>query len=417
MTNSTAISRLRAPMKDDIEALSVNKTVDSLASQSNLKYDKRDVVKKLLKNRLLVPTIVVFALIGVVNVSRDVKSYSQNERFTQQNIDSAVEDPALLTKNRNYNTFDGHIMKGLTNTVSPFKKLFSSANEMNINKIMENIADADSYRDTDVPFYWEVGGTGDLSSRLCECFPINMASSLGSDVGNPEEGNRLEHLETGGKCELYNVNLGTEFGLARANKFGLIENEFPDFISSPFLPEVASLFTNEKKGRLIIAVPNTMARLKMSYDYLRKKEPYEGTFLEFVKSNHVLANNYLTHSLSGNWEGIGELTEEDFVTAQKILKEKFTVARWADQRKIVDYLVKNGQDKWSKDGYDCMYPPENDYSKESAVAAQNRDMPPIPKKTSEEIEIENAVQLRNKWDEQMFDTINQQGAVQLKAFS
>ena len=160
-----------------------------------------------------------------------------------------------------------------------------------------------------------------------------------------------------------------------------------------------------------MAVPNTAARVNMSYNYLQNKGLFQGSFLEFVSSKHILANNYLTHVLSGKWRGVTTLTEEDLITAVNTLKKKFIVARWADNRKIVQYLMQNEQ--WDESGYQCMYPPENPYSQEAAQAAQSQPPPPPPEKTAEEIASEAAISMHNYWDDRLFDLINEQSSNQL----
>ena len=158
-----------------------------------------------------------------------------------------------------------------------------------------------------------------------------------------------------------------------------------------------------RQYELVVAIPNTKIRIGMSYQYLTLKGLLQGgSSLEFVSSSHVLANNYLTHILSGKGGGVEDLTEDDLNTAIQILKEKFIVARWADKRKVAKYVVQN--EGWDPRGFkECIYPPENPYSKEAAIASQNTPPPPPPPKTAEELAIEAAISLRNSWDNRPFE--------------
>ena len=341
-----------------------------------------------------IPVVLIFALIGFASI------FQETETYVQQGSSVILEgDAPLETKDPNNIDFDGRISASQTRGRS-------------MNKLLENVADVDSpYSMSDVPFYWEVAGSGgNMGSEMCKCFNINMATSFGqNDIGNPSVLQPMPIQEN--TCSVYNVNLGTHTGTERAKRLGLNKQITPDFISSPFLPEVLSTFTKDHKGRIIMAVPNTAARVNMSYNYLQNKGLFQGSFLEFVSSKHILANNYLTHVLSGKWRGVTTLTEEDLITAVNTLKKKFIVARWADNRKIVQYLMQNEQ--WDESGYQCMYPPENPYSQEAAQAAQSQPPPPPPEKTAEEIASEAAISMHNYWDDRLFDLINEQSSNQL----
>mmetsp|Transcript_8124 Transcript_8124/g.10150 ORF Transcript_8124/g.10150 Transcript_8124/m.10150 type:complete len:325 (+) Transcript_8124:258-1232(+) len=319
-----------------------------------------------------------------------------------------------MTKGPDDYIFDGHIDPIQTKTMSLFSKLSGvepHGGERTIFTMMENIVDSPApSTGTETIFFWEAGGVGSIANEICKCFPINMATTFGNEeVGDPRV---LEpHVMDGNLCGLYNVNLGTHAGTRRAKDLGLITNVVPDFISSPFLPEIASLFTPERKGRIILVVPNTAVRIRFSYDHLKRKGLFSGSMLEFVSSDHILANNYLTHILSGKWGGgVEELTEEDFAVAVSVLKTKMIVATWADNRRMVDFITRNQQ--WDQSGLNCMYPPTNPYSIEQAQKAKTEPRPPPPEKTPEEIATETAVRLHNYYDDRLFTILAQQAQEQ-----
>ena len=117
-----------------------------------------------------------------------------------------------------------------------------------------------------------------------------------------------------------------------------------------------------------------------SYGYLMRHGMFAGSFIQFVSSNHVLANNYLTRILSGKWGGVEELTESDLLKAVDVIKQKFLIVRFADHRKIIEYLIQNKE--WSENAQvslDCMYPPTSDWG------SNPKPEPPSPPKTEEEI--------------------------------
>jgi hypothetical protein len=419
MTNTVAYSRLKSDSTDDLEALVTGLTNKKGASSTNSSpryFFTSEMVKKLSKNFFL-PATVVFALVGISSVAQNIKVYTRDQRYMESLV--SIGGLAPLETNDSTNIiFDGHISKEQTKSINQLSKILGTepyGGEKTIRKIMENVADVNSpYSSDDVPFYWEVAGTAFIGDEICKCFEINMASSSGNDeIGNP---GILEPIATDGNaCKTYNANLASHDGTLRAKKLGLMKDVIPDFISSPFLPEIASLFTKERKARLIVAVPNTAARIKMSYAYVKGKGLFDGTFLEFVSSGNVLANNYLTRMLSGKWVGLQELTEDDLQTAATILKEKFIVARWSDNRKVTQYIMEN--EHWDHNGYDCMYPPENSYSKENAQIVAQSPPPPPPTKSAEDLAVETAITLHNYWDNRLFEILNQQAIDQLGAFA
>ncbi len=359
---------------------------------------------------------------GMVYVSQDLEQVSLNQRNSIGNISQsqrAVEtlsvaggNSPLETKDPNNNEFDGHISAQQTRSINIFQKLLGVepyGGVKTITSLLQNVADSSTpYSKEDIPFYWEVAGFGQLASDICKCFPIKIAASFGDNkAGNHEA---LETINVEGKaCQGYNANLGNHDGTLRAKNLGMFKEVIPDFVSSPFLPEIASLFTSEHKGRIYASIPNTNARITWSYSYLKSKGLIEGSILEYVSSDHVLVNNYLTHMLSGKWGGVQELTEEDLALAIKTLREKFVVTSWAYNRKIVQQIMKN--EGWDQNRYECMYPPESPYSKQ----AQSQPRPAPPPKSAEEIATEAAIALHNRWDNRLMDAINKQAEDQLAA--
>jgi len=310
--------------------------------------------------------------------------------------------------------FEGHILGDQTRHISRLSWFLNIDHHLErMTTLFANVADSNApYDPTDVPFYWELGGVNNLAVDLCQCFPIRVATSYGDNaVGNP---NVLEpHLVPGdgNVCHAYNVNLGTHSGVGKLHDLGFGNNVIPDFVSSPFLPEIASLFTETNKGRIFSAIPNTAARIMWTYMYLSRNNLVEGSMLEFVSSDHILANNYLTRILSGKWNSEQELEESDLQVAQEVLETKFVLTDWAYNRKLISHFIR--YEHWDESGYDCMYPPENPYSQESMahpVAPPER----TPEQVAEQMAVEAAIELRNYWDDRLYlEKIGPQVTVQM----
>lgn len=97
----------------------------------------------------------------------------------------------------------------------------------------------------------DLGGFGQLADEFCKCFDITMASTSGSDIAGEPKFLQAMPPVNGMKCSVLNADLGTHMGNSRAQNLGFMTTVVPDIISSPFLPEIASLFTSEHRGRLI----------------------------------------------------------------------------------------------------------------------------------------------------------------------
>ncbi len=368
----------------------------------------RDFLNRQSTVKFIVPLTVVFALIGMVSVTDSLVTYARGQGSSDQgNSESKVTvDLPLETRHSNNDIFDGHIRMDQVHSVSRLSKLVGVepfGGPKTIEKVMENVADVDSpLSPDDIPLLWEVGGAHSSNvDEICQCLNINVATANGNnEAGNPGV---LEPIQVPEKsCKVYNVNLGTHEGTARAKRNGFISKVVPDFVSTPFLPEVASLFTSKHKARLIVSIPNTKLRIGASYDYLTRKGLFTGSILQFASSNHILANNYLTRVLSGKWSGVQDLTEEDLVTAVNVLKQNAIVASAAYHRQINEYIVTSKQ--WDKSSLDCMYPPTNGWAKEPAIPR-----PPPPEKTPDEIALEAVIELHNFWDNRLFAIISEQG--------
>jgi len=371
-----------------------------------------DLAKKICSFYVLYPAVVLFALIGLFTVAEDIGlMYSGGGSGYAPDSASVME-----TKDPENDLFDGHIRTDQTKGHGRIReyigreKPFGDGGESIINRLLNHVEDAKNvhYYEDDVPFYWEIGFSGhsSIESKLCQCLDIHIASSAGSnEAGNADMLEPLAPAAEGNLCKVYNVDMGTHQGTQRAKGLGFLNKVIPDFISSPFLPEILSLFTAKNRGQLLTSIPQVMPRTQSSYRYLRDHGIFHGTYLEFISSDHILANNYMVHMLSGKWGGVQELTEDDLMTAYKVLNEKFIIFRWSDTRKVVEYLVKN--ERWDAKSIECMYPPE--VVKKDAELLDKRRHGPKPEKKPEELAEEMAAQqmylLHNVWDRKLYDML------------
>lgn len=406
------------PSPHDLEAAPIGHTTDkkddSIASDSSssLTNYRLGIAKKLCTSYVLYPAIIVFAVIGMVSVTEDINNISAGDSQTgTYSVVAGASSPLETTDPNNVN-FDGHISSQQTKSLSKISKLMGVerfGGEKTIHHLLENVADAASpySKETDVPFYWEVGQTGSIANNLCKCFQIRMASSSGFDeLGHHGMLQPIAKKES--LCSVYNVNLGTHAGTQRAKDLGLVDTIVPDFLSSPFLPEIASLFTKNTKARILVQLPNTNARINMSYNYLKSKGLFDGPYLEFVTSNHILANNYLVHVLSGKWGSVQELTEDDLQTAIRVLKEKFEVFRWSDTKKVIEYLIQN--EKWDERGYECMYPPKDPVAEAARHAKKEEKKKEVKASVSTEkdsvhVLTVEALARHNYWDNKLYNSL------------
>jgi len=328
----------------------------------------------------------------------------------------------METNDHDNDLFDGHIRTDQTKGHGKIReyvgreKPFGDGGEPIIYKLLDNVEDASSahYYEDDVPFYWEIGFSGhsSIESKLCQCLDIHVASTAGSnEAGKADMLEPLAPAAEGNLCKVYNVDMGSHKGTQRAKQLGLLNKVIPDFISSPFLPEIVSLFTMKNKGRLLTSVPQVMPRTQASHKHLKSTGLFLGTYLEFISSDHVLANNYMVHMLSGKWGGVQELTENDLMTAYKVLKEKFVIFRWSDTQKILEYLLKN--ERWDAKAMECMYPPE--VIKQDAEILDKIRHGPKPEKTPEVLAEEMAAKqlflVHNVWDRKLYDMLAAEGFV------
>ena len=206
-------------------------------------------------------------------------------------------------------------------------------------------------------------------------------------------------------------------------------------LESPFLPEMMGLFAPppSRHGAAGAASPlprarvfglflPTNGRIGLYYAH-RKHAALAGvSFLQFVASPSIVVNNYVTRTLSGQWEEGSPVTAAHVEIAKNVLARK--VHLWPNQgvqeavrRLAARYGWQEGALRFRQGllekaggednavstdvtlGMECMFPPPPEEDAETAAAA------PVAKKpepTELEVETNKIIRERNILDEELF---------------
>mmetsp|Transcript_17654 Transcript_17654/g.21980 ORF Transcript_17654/g.21980 Transcript_17654/m.21980 type:complete len:503 (-) Transcript_17654:276-1784(-) len=329
----------------------------------------------------------MFIIYGALSIGRDVYGAMSNAKYHTIN-DSTGED------------FDGHVSRGDVHMGYSHRiksALYPPAAERESMKgILANVADVSAPADpiNDVAFFWITENMpAKLISLFSQCMPISMA--IPSVIQGPEPSfNRVDPPDGG-----FGTNLDLNMGSLESVKFAydhhIVSNTDVNLIASPHLIEAIGLYTSTHKARIFGLFPNVFAMIGSSYKYLSLQGLFNGTMLDFLASDHVLANNYITRLLSGRWEDQDVLTDEDYEYAEAIFREKFFMVPNAGQRELVEKMVDVFD--WNKLSIPCIYEPAADGGE-----AIERARPSPKPKTEEELEIERLIEERNAYDNRLF---------------
>ena len=145
----------------------------------------------------------------------------------------------------------------------------------------------------------------------------------------------------------------------------------------------------------MIVLEDTKMRVRASYNYLHGKGLFDGSYLEFISSEHILVNDYLVRMLSGQWDVSVELTRDDLHVAAQELQSKFHVGVLRHIRTYMEQMVSlmGWQQPPPADVVDCMFPPKYD----------NNSPQPKPDETELETQMREIVRNKNRWDVQLLD--------------
>ena len=149
------------------------------------------------------------------------------------------------------------------------------------------------------------------------------------------------------------------------------------------------------------------ARLRASYNYLHGQNIFSGSYLEFISSNHILANDYVVRMLSGKWDVVAHppesLTQDDLHIAVQELQTKFFVGVMRHVqpylKHMVDLLGWQPQQPDTENVVSCMFP----------TAAYDEAHPPSyprpkpPDGTAMETQMREIIRDRNSWDMRLLE--------------
>eukprot|EP00561_Arcocellulus_cornucervis_P012999 CAMPEP_0185803604 /NCGR_PEP_ID=MMETSP1322-20130828/2744_1 /TAXON_ID=265543 /ORGANISM="Minutocellus polymorphus, Strain RCC2270" /LENGTH=501 /DNA_ID=CAMNT_0028499511 /DNA_START=139 /DNA_END=1644 /DNA_ORIENTATION=+ len=215
-----------------------------------------------------------------------------------------------------------------------------------------------------------------------------------------------------GRGRYVDVDMSTLHGLQRAKDHNLVDSGLADVVISPFLPEILDLFDSTSSAthhrpRLFLLLQDVKARLRASYTYLHGQSIFPGSYLEFISSNHILANDYLVRMLSGKWDVAvyppESLTQEDLHIAVQELQTKFSVGVMRHVQPYLEHMVDLLGWQPTQPGAEnivgCMFP----------TAAYDEAHPPSypqskpPDETAMETQMREIIRNRNSWDMRLLE--------------
>lgn len=180
--------------------------------------------------------------------------------------------------------------------------------------------------DRDVPYYWAVPMSGSLlvDQVLGKCYGLVQAAEQVSHIKGHEEDKILNVLiEDGGK-KYVNVDMGTMGGIKRAQELHLTTSRVADLIRSPFVYEVAMLFSGTAKyGKCFTMVRNPIDR---AVDVFRNVQSVttndvfkEMNIEEYAKSS-FMEDNWMVRVLANEMDG--KIEQHHLDLAQHVLGRK-----------------------------------------------------------------------------------------------
>ena len=149
------------------------------------------------------------------------------------------------------------------------------------------------------------------------------------------------------------------------------------------------------------------ARLRASHNYLHGQNIFPGSYLEFISSNHILANDYVVRMLSGKWDVVAHppesLTQDDLHIAKQELQTKFSVGVMRHVQPYLEHMVDllgwQPTQPGAENVVGCMFP----------TAAYDEAHPPSypqpkpPDETELETQMREIIRNRNSWDMRLLE--------------
>ena len=381
-TSNTALSDLSTTTKSDKAA----------------SFTRRRLARRCLFGLLLV-VLLAFLTLSTVIFALDVRSQRQYGSQTKP----AGQDPS-------HDKFDGtysanaspqrptSVLAGLRNSlgISSDADTFDSNHaHLAIYDLLHHVVSpTDPYDSaTQIPFLF-------IADEMLRCFPLTQAGWIPSRVGRRHEGAPSADLQIlpGNPDErgsYLDVDLSTLHGLQRAQDYFLFDRHLADFVASPFLPEILDMFPDSHRGRIFTMLMDPIARVKAGYNHLIQNSYITGSLLEFVSSNHLLANDYTVRTLTGKWDVNVPVGPGDVNTALDVLRTKFHVGV---MRYYKEWMISTIQTfGWDHLGaYQCLFP-------EDAPPH-----PPPPEPDALEIQVRSVIERHNTYDHMLLEAVADQ---------
>jgi len=196
----------------------------------------------------------------------------------------------------------------------------------------------------DIPFFWAIpkSGTSTIKGILIQCLNLRMASSSSEidydsyDQIQVVNGGSGDGNSRGG--HFVNVNFGYLPGIQKAQEWKMAESGLVDVAVTSYIHEgVTQVFDPKHPARIFTILRHPILRMISDF-YYQKVATWEKTFdgsrdanltlLEYASDSQYHVDNWVTRQLSNRHNG--PVRGQDFVLAQRVLKEKMLIL-WLDE--------------------------------------------------------------------------------------
>ena len=375
-------------------------------------FTRRRLLRRCLVG-LVILACLAFMCFGIVVFAMDMRR--QRQGTSQQNNKPTGQDP-------HRDAFDGTYSReaspqrpadtsifaglrsslGLSNSDSATDEFWAEHEHVAIYDLLHNVVSPTAPYDaaTQIPFLWSPGAPNFIADEMLRCFPLTQASWTINRVGRPGEGSAGQDLQVlpgkpDEKGSMLDVDMATLHGLKRASDYFLFDRHLADYVASPFLPEILSMFPESHKGRIFTMIIDPKARIKASYNHLMQNGYYTGSLLDFVRSDHLLANDYTVRTLTGKWDVAVPLSDDDVSLALEVLRTKFHAGVLRNYKEWIISVIETFQ--WDGlGGYSCLFPDD----------VQEHTPPPPPDAT--ELQIWTFIDKKNHYDKLLLLALSDQ---------
>ena len=180
--------------------------------------------------------------------------------------------------------------------------------------------------DRDVPFYWVIpmSGSSLLDPVLGKCYGLVQAADQASYIKGHEEEKILNVLLSDDGKEYVNVDMGSMGGIKRAQELHLATSNVANLIRSPYVYEVAMLFTGTAKyGKCFTMVRNPIDRAVDVFRNLKSvttNDVFKEMNLEEYAKSSFMEDNWMVRVLSNEMDG--KIEQHHLDLAQHVLGRK-----------------------------------------------------------------------------------------------